>query len=107
GRGRVCGGRGRPRPRRARAYESAVKSGPIAVDLKRVRNAKPMLARFGTVLGTVASGVDMWLNTLIPGVGLGYTLRHGKPDHAALEPAGRARPIEYPKPDGVLTFDRL
>jgi electron-transferring-flavoprotein dehydrogenase len=89
------------------AYESAVMSGPIASDLKRVRNAKPLLARLGTTLGTMVSGVDMWLNTLIPGVGLGYTLKHGKPDHAALEPASRARPIDYPKPDGVLTFDRL
>ncbi len=88
-------------------YESTVMSGPIAADLKRVRNAKPWLAKLGTTLGTLASGVDMWLNTLLPGVGLGYTLKHGKPDHATLQPASRARPIEYPKPDGVLTFDRL
>ncbi len=88
-------------------YESTVMSGPIAADLKRVRNAKPWLAKLGTTLGTLASGVDMWLNTLLPGIGLGYTLKHGKPDHATLQPASRARPIEYPKPDGVLTFDRL
>ena len=49
----------------------------------------------------------MWLNTLIPGVGLGYTLRHGKPDHATMKKAGRAKPIDYPKPDGVITFDKL
>ena len=66
-----------------------------------------MLSKFGTALGTLLSGVDMWLNTLLPGVGLGYTLKHGKPDHATLEAASRARPIAYPKPDGVLTFDRL
>ncbi|HZT46611.1 MAG TPA: electron transfer flavoprotein-ubiquinone oxidoreductase [Hyphomicrobiaceae bacterium] len=88
-------------------YESTVMSGPIAADLKRVRNAKPWLAKLGTTLGTLASGVDMWLNTLLPGIGLGYTLEHGKPDHATLQPASRAQPIEYPKPDGVLTFDRL
>jgi electron-transferring-flavoprotein dehydrogenase len=88
------------------AYAADVLSGPIARDLRRVRNAKPMLSRFGTLLGTVLSGIDMWLNTLIPGIGLGYTLKHGKPDHA-LKPAGRARPIAYPRPDGVLTFDRL
>jgi electron-transferring-flavoprotein dehydrogenase len=72
-----------------------------------VRNAKPMLSRLGTVLGTIGSGIDMWLNTVFPGVGLGYTLGHDKPDYASLRPAARARPIIYPKPDGTLTFDRL
>ncbi|MFZ1105155.1 MAG: electron transfer flavoprotein-ubiquinone oxidoreductase [Hyphomicrobiaceae bacterium] len=88
-------------------YAEAVRAGPIARDLRRVRNAKPMLSRFGTVLGTALSGADMWANTLLPGVGLGYTLGHGKPDHATLAKARRAQPIDYPKPDGVLTFDRL
>ncbi len=88
-------------------YEAAVRSGPIAKDLKPVRNAKPMLARFGTRLGTALSGFDMWMNTIIPGIGLGYTLRHGKPDHAGLGRARDYQPIAYPKPDGVLTFDRL
>ena len=47
----------------------------------------------------------MWTNTL--GFSLFGTLRHGKPDHAALKPAAAAPPIAYPKPDGTLTFDRL
>ncbi len=68
--------------------------GPIARDLRRVRNAKPMLSRFGTVLGTVLSGADMWANTLFPGIGFGYTLKHGKPDHAGLTPSRRAKPID-------------
>jgi electron-transferring-flavoprotein dehydrogenase len=89
------------------AYAHAVFASPIAKDLRRVRNAKPMLSRFGTLLGTMFSGVDMWLNTVLPGVGLGYTLSHGKPDHATLRRANNARPIIYPKPDGTLTFDRL
>jgi electron-transferring-flavoprotein dehydrogenase len=89
------------------AYEQGVLTGPISRDLRRVRNAKPMLAKFGTALGTALSGADMWANTLIPGIGLGYTLKHGKPDHATLEPASRSKPITYPRPDGVLTFDRL
>jgi electron-transferring-flavoprotein dehydrogenase len=88
-------------------YQDAVMTGPIAHDLKRVRNVKPMLAKLGTGLGTAVSGLEMWLNTLIPGVGLGYTLKHGKADHAALAPARQAKPIEYPKPDGVVSFDRL
>ena len=92
---------------RLEAYESAVMEGPIAQDLRRVRNAKPYLSKLGTALGTMASGLDMWLNTLLPGIGLGYTLKHGKPDYATLESAAKARPIAYPKPDNVLTFDRL
>jgi electron-transferring-flavoprotein dehydrogenase len=88
-------------------YEEAVRSGPIARDLRRVRNAKPMLSKFGTALGTLFSGVDMWLNTILPGIGLGFTLKHGKADHVTLRPAAGARPIDYPKPDGALTFDRL
>ena len=82
-------------------------TGPIAKDLRRVRNAKPMLAKFGTAFGTLVSGIDMWLNTVLPGVGLGYTLKHGKPDYASLGKAKDQQPITYPKPDGVLTFDRL
>jgi len=92
---------------RLESYAEAVMAGPINRDLRRVRNAKPMLSRFGTVLGTVLSGADMWANTLLPGIGFGYTLAHGKPDHASLDPASQARPIAYPKPDGTLTFDRL
>jgi electron-transferring-flavoprotein dehydrogenase len=49
----------------------------------------------------------MWANTILPGVGLGYTLKHTKPDYTALKPAAKARRIEYPKPDNELTFDRL
>ena len=89
------------------AYPEAVLSGPIARDLRRVRNAKPMLSKFGTALGTVLSGADMWANTVLPGVGLGFTLKHGKPDHATLHTARDEKPIAYPRPDGMLTFDRL
>ena len=92
---------------RLEAYKSAVLSGPIARDLKRVRNVKPFWSKFGTKLGVPLGGLDMWLNTLIPGKGLGFTLHHGKPDSATLMKAGRVKPIDYPKADGVLTFDKL
>jgi electron-transferring-flavoprotein dehydrogenase len=88
-------------------YARAVREGPIARDLRRVRNAKPFLSKLGTVLGTAFSGADMWANTLLPGIGLGYTLRHRKADSATLEKARRSQRIDYPKPDGTLTFDRL
>ncbi len=89
------------------AYAVSVRSGDIARDLRPVRNVKPLWSRLGTWLGVVLGGVDMWLNTFIPGKGLGFTLKHGKADYASLEKAVDARPIAYPKPDGVLTFDRL
>ena len=89
------------------AYETAVRTGPIARDLKPVRNTKPLWSRFGTFAGIALGGIDMWLNTLIPGRGLGFTLSHGKPDYATLKKAADSKPIDYPKPDGVLTFDKL
>src|SRR6185437_3182454 len=79
-------------------YATAVLNGPIASDLRRARNVKPLLSRFGTRLGTVLSGAEMWLNTIIPGIGLGYTLKHRKPDHATLKSASAARRIEYARP---------
>ncbi|MBI1383524.1 MAG: NAD(P)-binding protein [Rhizobiales bacterium] len=87
------------------AYQEAFWHSDIARDLKKVRNVKPLWSRFGTWIGIPLGALDMWINTIIPG-GL-FTLGHGKPDHAALEPAAKHKPIVYPRPDGVLTFDRL
>jgi len=89
------------------AYEAAVRAGEIARDLKPVRNVKPLWSRFGTIGGVMAGGLDMWANTIVRGRGLGFTLRHGKPDSDTLLPAEQCKRIEYPKPDGRLTFDRL
>ncbi len=86
-------------------YEASFKWSPIAKDLRRVRNVKPLLTRLGTRLGTIAGGTEMWLNTLLPF--LSYTLKHGKTDAASTKPAAEFTPIQYPKSDGVLTFDRL
>jgi len=71
-----------------------------------VRNVKPFWSRFGTLFGIGLGGFDMWCNQLF-GVSLFGTLRHGKPDHEALDPAAQHSPIAYPRPDGQLTFDRL
>jgi electron-transferring-flavoprotein dehydrogenase len=87
------------------AYEENWRSSEIGRDLYRVRNAKPLWSKFGTSFGIGLGGIEMWANTL--GLGLFGTLRHGKPDYATLKPANEARRIDYPKPDGVLTFDRL
>ena len=87
------------------AYEQAWRPSAIGHDLWRVRNAKPLWSKLGTLAGVALGGVDMWMNTLgIPFVG---TLRHGKPDYATLKPAAQCRPMAYDKPDGKLTFDRL
>ncbi len=87
-------------------YENAWRTSSIGKDLWKVRNVKPLLTRFGTVIGVGLSGLDMWTNTLL-GFSLFGTLKHGKPDYASLKPASECAPIAYPKPDGKLTFDRL
>ena len=61
---------------------------------------------FGTVVGVALGGLDMWMNDLF-GRSLFGTLKHGKPDYATPEAGSECQPIVYPKPDGVLTFDRL
>jgi electron-transferring-flavoprotein dehydrogenase len=88
------------------AYDAAWRDSDIGRDLKRVRNAKPLWSRFGTYLGIGFGGLDMWLNTLVGWSPFG-TLKHGKADYEALEPAASHKPVEYPKADGKLTFDRL
>ena len=87
-------------------YEEAWRPSPIGTDLERVRNVKPLWSRFGTLAGIALGGLDMWMTSLF-GLSPFGTMRHGKPDHLALEPADRHKPIAYPRPDGVLTFDRL
>jgi electron-transferring-flavoprotein dehydrogenase len=86
-------------------YEQSWRSSPIGRDLWRVRNAKPLWSKLGTLAGVALGGLDMWTSTL--GLSVFGTLKHGKPDFATLEPAAKCRPIAYPKPDGRLTFDRL
>jgi electron-transferring-flavoprotein dehydrogenase len=88
------------------AYEDAWRASDIGKDLWKVRNAKPLWSRLGTVGGVVLGGFDMWMNTLFGFSPFG-TMKHGKPDYASLEPAEKHNPIAYPKSDGVLTFDRL
>ena len=86
-------------------YETAWRSSAIGTDLWKVRNAKPLWSRFGTLFGIALGGLDMWANTA--GFSLFATLGHGKPDWATLKPAAQCAPIAYPRPDGKLTFDRL
>jgi electron-transferring-flavoprotein dehydrogenase len=87
------------------AYEADLRSGPIAKDLKRVRNVKPMWSRWGMIPSLVLGGLDMWTNQV--GLSLFGTLKHGKTDAAATGEAKDFPKIDYPRPDGVLSFDRL
>ncbi|AOF90075.1 electron transfer flavoprotein-ubiquinone oxidoreductase [Sinorhizobium sp. RAC02] len=86
--------------------EQGWRDSAIGSDLRKVRNVKPLWSKLGTALGVALGGLDMWTNTLFGGSIFG-TLKHGKTDAQSLEPAAKHNKIDYPKPDGVLTFDRL
>jgi electron-transferring-flavoprotein dehydrogenase len=84
-------------------YETALRSSWIADELKLVQNAQPLVAKFGGTIGTVLAGADMWLR--VAGVNLPAMKHHT--DASATQKASAFKPIAYPKPDGVLSFDRL
>jgi len=86
-------------------YETEVRNGPIGKDLKKVRNVKPMWSKWGLTASLVFGGLDMWTNTL--GFSFFGTMGHGKTDAEATGDARDHAPIDYPKPDGKLSFDRL
>jgi electron-transferring-flavoprotein dehydrogenase len=90
------------------AYEEDVRKGAIGKDLKKVRNVKPLWSKFGMVASLMLGGLDMWVQTITRGAFSPFgTLKHGKTDAEATEPASAHKPIDYPKPDGTLSFDRL
>ncbi|MBX7481132.1 electron transfer flavoprotein-ubiquinone oxidoreductase [Qipengyuania qiaonensis] len=85
-------------------YNAAVRASWIADELQKVKNAQPAVAKWGEDIGTVLAGIDMWMRTLK--IGLPITMKHHR-DHEMLERADIFQPVAYPKPDGVLSFDRL
>jgi len=86
------------------AYQPALRASWVDKELRLVRNAQPAVAHFGGTLGTLYAGLDMWLGTF--GLRMPWTLKH-KADSTTLKRKDQVRKIDYPKPDGVLTFDRL
>ncbi|MFC2250243.1 electron transfer flavoprotein-ubiquinone oxidoreductase [Labrys portucalensis] len=88
------------------SYEAAWRSSEIGRDLYKVRNVKPLWSKLGTFAGVILGGIDMHLNEKL-GFSLFGTLKHGKPDYATLKPIAESKPIDYPKPDGKLSFDKL
>jgi len=88
-------------------YQSAYEASYVYKNLKKVRNVKPFWSKFGTVFGVMLGGVDMWTTSLLGGFSFFGTRGHGKSDADSLDLAEKHKPIDYPKPDGILTFDRL
>ena len=71
-------------------------------ELHAARNVKPFITKFGLLIGTILTGIDQ---ILFRGK-LPFTLNHSHADHETLMPASESKKIEYPKPDGKITFDR-
>ncbi len=71
-------------------------------ELHAARNVKPFITKFGLLIGTILTGIDQ---ILFRGK-LPFTLNHAHADHETLMPANKCKKIEYPKPDGKITFDR-
>ncbi len=88
------------------AYPQAFETSWLHAELQQAKNFKQWFKK-GQTVATLMTGIEQWL---LPKLGIRnppWTLRHSTPDHACLEPASKHARITYPKPDGVLTFDRL
>jgi electron-transferring-flavoprotein dehydrogenase len=88
-------------------YQTAFEKSWVAKELKVVRNAKPLLGKLGTFLGGAVGMFDMWCTHLTGGFSIFGTLKHDKTDAASTGLAKDYKPIVYPKPDGVISFDKL
>jgi electron-transferring-flavoprotein dehydrogenase len=86
-------------------YDAAVRSSWIAKELKLVQNAEPLAAKFnGDMFGSALANIDMWMRYLK--LGLPISMKHHT-DASAIQRADLYQPIKYPKPDNVVSFDRL
>ena len=84
------------------AYPKAFENSWLYTELNKSRNFKAWFKK-GLTVATLMNGVEQWgLGGNIP-----WTIHRKKPDHLSLKPAAQCKPIDYPKPDGKLTFDRL
>jgi electron-transferring-flavoprotein dehydrogenase len=89
------------------SYQTAFEGSWIAKELKVVRNAKPLLSKLGTFLGGAVGMFDMWCTHLLGGFSFLGTLKHEKTDAASTGLAADYPQLTYPKPDGVISFDKL
>ncbi len=86
------------------AYPTAFEASWVHKELSTVRNVVPLVKKGGDLIGSGLANVTMWLENW--GVKMPFTMHH-KPDHETLWRKDLVQPINYPKPDGKLTFDRL
>jgi electron-transferring-flavoprotein dehydrogenase len=88
-------------------YETAYEKSWVRKELHTVRNFKPILGIFGPLIGGAVGMFDLWTTSLLGGFSFFGTLHHKKSDAEATGNAKDYKPISYPKPDGVLSFDKL
>ena len=88
-------------------YQNAYQRSWVAKELKLVRNVKPLWSKLGTRSMLLAGGFDMWTTLLFGGFSFFGTLKHGKTDAESIGLAKDYPQIVYPRPDGVISFDRL
>lgn len=89
--------------RELNAFTEALRHSWIYDELHRTRNFGPAMHKFGTFWGGAFNYIDQnWFKGKLP-----FTLRDNKPDHDQLKEASQSTPIEYPKPDGKISFDKL
>jgi electron-transferring-flavoprotein dehydrogenase len=89
------------------SYQTALEGSWVAKELKVVRNAKPLLTKLGTFLGGAVGMFDMWCTHLLGGFSFFGTMKHEKTDAASTGLAADYPQLTYPKPDGVISFDKL
>ena len=87
-------------------YEEQWRESEVGKDLRLVRNVKPLIAKYGTIVGMMLGAVDMYCTSWLGNWSPFGTMKHQKADFETTEPAKNHKPIEYPKPDGSLIFDR-
>ena len=86
------------------SYQTAYDNSWVKEELRVVRNVLPSVEKYGDFLGTILSGINMWVEHLK--IKMPFTMKHHE-DFSRLRRADQCAPIEYPKPDGKITFDRL
>ena len=84
-------------------YEDRIQESWLQKELYKARNFRPLLHKFGNLFGPILAAIDQFIFR----GNLPFTLNHPTPDYACLEDASKMPKINYPKPDGVISFDKL